>query len=272
MAYYNDYFYIVGDDDPYLAKMNSNGEILERFQLWDTSHVQNGRIIKKVKPDFEAISLFPFQKDTLLLIFGSGSKSPKRDVILSFHPQKKQIDTLNGKDFFTWLKAEANLSNKEINLEGATYSKGNLYLLNRHNNEMYSLPESGLSNFIKKQSTEDLSLKKYHFELPVFKKDTARFSGASMLAETDELLFSATIETTSNWQDDGKILGSFMGKIDVSKLDQKKTFCAPVFANHSTRFKGKIEALHGFKHEDKLKIYFITDDDDGSTGWGEVEL
>lgn len=272
MAYYNDYFYIVGDDDPYLAKLNKEGEILERFQLWDTANVQNGRINKKVKPDFEAISLFPYQQDTLLLIFGSGSKSPKRDVILSFNPKNKAIDTLQGKDFFSWFKTAANLTNKEINLEGAAYHKGILYLLNRHNNVMYSLPEPGFSSFIENQSTKDLSMNSHHFELPSYKKDTARFSGASIIAEKNQILFSASIETTDNWQDDGKILGSFMGKIDFTKLDQKKPFCAPVFVNDTTRFKGKIEALHGLNEEEELKIYFITDDDDGTTGWGQLKL
>lgn len=270
MAYFNNHFYIVGDDDPYLAKVDKTGEILEKWQIWDTTDVKDGRINKKVKHDFEAVSLFPYEDDTLLLIFGSGSKSPQRDVIFSFNPTSEEIDTLQGEQFFVWLKETVGLSDKEVNLEGAAYHNGFLYLLNRHNNEMYVFPESRFRCFIKHHSTEDLKLKKHHFELPVYKKDTARFSGASILAEKDQILFSASIETTDNWEDDGKILGSFMGKIDLNNLKYKKPFCEPVFIDDTTRFEGKIEALHGIKKGEELQIYFITDDDDGTTGWGEV--
>ena len=272
MAHYNNYFYIVGDDDPYLAKLNEKGEILQRWQLWDTNDVQNGRINKKVKPDFEAISYFPFQQDTLLLIFGSGSKSPKRDVIFTFNPKKEEIDTLDGESFFAWLKETADLTDDEVNLEGAAFHNGYLYLLNRHNNEMYMFPESGFRSFIKHRSTEDLTLEGYRYELPVYKNDSARFSGASILSEKNQILFSATIETTDNWEDDGKILGSFMGRIDLNNLKAQKPFCEPIFIDDTTRFQGKIEALHGIKNDKNLHIYFITDDDDGSTGWGEVKM
>lgn len=272
MAFYNNHFYIVGDDDPYLAKLNEDGDILQRFQLWDTIDVQNGRINKKVKPDFESISLFPYEQDTLMLIFGSGSKSPRRDVILSFKPKEEKLDTLNGKDFFSWLKKTAGLTDKEINLEGSAFHKGSLFLLNRDNNELYKLAESGIKSFIENGSTDDFSLEVFKFNLPEYKNETARFSGASILGNENKILFSATIETTDNWKDDGKILGSFMGEIDLDDLNNQTPLCHPVFTDDNTRFKGKIEALHGIIKNETLGIYFITDDDDGTTGWGKVEL
>jgi hypothetical protein len=270
MAYYNNHFYIVGDDDPYLAKLNKQGDILQRWLLWDTADVNNGRLDKKVKPDFEAISLFPLEEDTLLLIFGSGSKSPKRDVILTFHPKKEKVDTLQGKLFFAWLKEAVNLSNDEINLEGAAYHNGFLHLLNRHNNTIYTIAKEDFSTYIATGRTNHISVTKKGYELPVYKNDTARFSGASIIGEKDQILFSASIESTDNWEEDGKILGSFIGKIDLNDLENQRPFCAPIFKNDTTRFEGKIEALHGINNENKLHIYFITDDDDGTTGWGEV--
>lgn len=270
LAYYNHHFYIVGDDDPYLAKLNKKGDILQRWLLWDTADVNNGRIDKKVKPDFEAISLFPNEEDTLLLIFGSGSKSPKRDVILTFHPKKEKVDTLQGKLFFAWLKKAVNLSNEEINLEGAAYHNGFLHLLNRHNNTIYTITKEDFTTYIATGQTNHMGVKKKRYELPVYKNDTARFSGASIIGEKDQILFSASIETTDNWEEDGKILGSFIGKIDINNLESQHPVCAPIFENDTTRFKGKVEALHGINKGDKRHIYFITDDDDGTTGWGEV--
>ena len=270
MAFYNNHFYLVGDDDPFLVKANKEGEILHKWQLWDSSEVQDGRIHKKVKPDFEAISLFPYQEDTLLIIFGSGSKSPKRDVILTFHPHTEKMDTLQGEAFFAWLKETTGLTNDETNLEGAAYHKGVLYLFNRHNNTLYSIPEKGFATFLKTGLTSSLDVTTNHYILPIYKNDTARFSGASYLKEQNALLFSASIETTDNWEEDGKILGSFIGLIRLDSLANKKPFCEPVYLNDTTRFEGKIEAVQGIKKGDQLHIYFITDDDDGTTGWGKV--
>lgn len=270
MAYHNGEFYAVGDDDPYLIRVNSEGEILNKWQAWDSSDVKNGRIKKKVKPDFESIACVPYENDTLLLIFGSGSKSPKRDVIMSFSPRTERFDTLQGKAFFQWMRTNANLTEDEINLEGSAYYKQTLYFLNRHNNEMYSLPFDGFKHFISTGDTSQLSVITNRFELPTHQKDTARFSGASILAEQNKLFFTATIELTSDWVDDGDILGSFMGEIDLDNLNNKKLNCYPIYNNDSVRFEGKIEALQGFFNEDGITIQFITDDDNGTTGWGKV--
>ena len=271
MAFYNNHFYLVGDDDPFLVKANREGEILQKWQLWDSSDVQDGRIHKKVKPDFEAISLFPYKNDTLLLVFGSGSKSPKRDVILAFHPQRENIDTLEGKAFFAWLKETTGLTNDETNLEGAAYHNGILYLFNRHNNTLYSIPAKGFNSFMETGLTNSLQVTTNHYILPVYKNDTARFSGASYLKEKNALLFSASIETTDDWVKDGQILGSYFGWIHIDSLSNYHPTCLPLLYKNGTRFEGKVEALHGFaKNENNLQVFFITDDDDGTTGWGEI--
>ena len=273
MDFYNGFFYLVGDDDPFLVKVNTSGKINQKWEIWDSSAAKSGRIPKKIKPDFEAISVFPCKNDTLLLIFGSGSKSPNRDVILSFNTKNEEVYPLNGEQFFAWLKTTAQLSNSEINLEGATFIENTLYLFNRHNNEVYAIPQQQMERFISDQNTEELTLERYHFELPVFQGDTARFSSAASINGAHTILFSASIETTNDWEEDGAILGSFIGKIDLKNLQDKIPFCVPVFQNDSTRFEGKIEGVHGFVgKKNELTIYFITDDDDGTTGWGRISM
>ena len=273
MSYFNGAFYAVGDDDPYLIQISSTGEILTRWQAWDTVDVKNGRIKKSVKPDFEAVASLPYREDTILLIFGSGSRSPERDVIVTFNPGTEIVTPLKGQAFFRWFKNNADLTDDEINLEGAAYHKNTLYLLNRHNNEMYSLPAAAFNVFVETGDTTQLSLTTQHFELPVYQGDTARFSGASILSNTNEILFSATIEATGDWQEDGKILGSYIGIIELDHQDKKTPLCLPVMNKDTTRFGGKIEAPHGFRiNESEIKVLFITDDDDGTTGWGELQV
>jgi hypothetical protein len=273
MLYYNNFFYLVGDDDPRLGRVDSVGKLQQYWEIWDVSKLKNGRIRKNVKPDFEAMSIFPHNDDSLFLIFGSGSVSPQRDVILAVHPKSKAVDTLSGQQFFSWLKSAVSLSTSEINIEGAAYHNETLYLFNRHNNEMYSIPHDEFETFITTGKTDELSLKKHRFELPVYKTDTARFSGATAIPLHNMILFSASIETTDNWKDDGAILGSYIGLIYLDSLEQNQLICLPVTYDDETLFQGKIEALHGFtSKKDELTIYFITDDDDGTTGWGKATL
>ncbi len=272
MVFYEGSFYMVGDDDPYLVEVNFNGAITDTWLVWDTVDVVDGRIQKAMKHDFEAMSLFPFQHDTTFLIFGSGSVTPNRDLVYTFNPNKEEFDELNGEAFFTWLKQQADLTDEEINLEGACFTNETLFLFNRHNNDIYTISASDVLHFIENGETNDLTLNKQHFELPTFNGDTARFSGASTINGKNKLLFSASIETTDNWEADGEILGSFIGVIHLDEFETKTPyFCRLVYQNDSTRFEGKIEALHGIlDQENNLTIYFITDDDDGSTGWGRI--
>lgn len=282
MAQLQGTYYAVGDDDAYLWRFDNAGTVLDKWQVWDTVDVVNNRIRKRVKPDFEAVCTFPFAGDTVLLIFGSGSKSPRRDVLLM--ASAESADTAAAlpasERFYSWLRQAASLGPKGLNLEGAAFSAGlqiqpggELILLNRHNNELYRLPAQGFGSFLQSGDTSLLSLSTQRYVLPQIGGDSARFSGASLLPDGRTLLFSASIEATTNAIDDGKILGSFVGTLDLGPEATSAVVCRQVFNADGRAFTGKVEAVEGYHEADgALQVVGITDNDDGTTMFLRMEM
>src|SRR5690554_5214986 len=75
----NGMLYITGDDSPYLFVLNPYLELVKKYQLFDPEQIENDRIPKKIKPDFESTTHFEINNFPHILILGSGSKSSKRD-------------------------------------------------------------------------------------------------------------------------------------------------------------------------------------------------
>ena len=79
--------YVIGDDSPVLTKIDDDFNTLEKFPLLPEL-VSLDKIPKKDKPDLEAMCSVDLGENELLFIFGSGSKSPQRDVLFIFNPQQ----------------------------------------------------------------------------------------------------------------------------------------------------------------------------------------
>jgi len=275
MAMVGGKYYAAGDDDAYLHILNRDGEVIEKIQLWDTTDIVDGRIRKPVKPDFEAMTAVPFKGDTALLILGSGSVSPQRDVLMLLNPHTSRSPARHPADtaFFEWLRRAADVGKTEMNLEGAAYGNGELLLLNRHNNEIYRIPGKGFEHFLNSGATDKLSLERRRFVLPSIGGDSARFSGASILSDSSTLIFCASVELTENAVDDGVVKGSFIGTIDLDKSGTEPEFYTHISQPNGSPYTRKIEALEGRRnHDGSNTARGITDNDDGTTYWIKAKL
>lgn len=274
MQYLKGGYYAVGDDDPFLWKFDENGNILDKWVIWDTTIIEQGRIPKKVKPDFESISLFPYQTDTSLLIFSSGSKAVKRDHIIVFNLEKQQENNVSifAKPFYKTLRSKV-FTKKTLNLEGATFWDNQLFLLNRPTNSLLSISKEHFTQIISKDSEHSPTYPIQHLTLPEIDNDTARFSGGSILTDLGLLLFSAAIEQSDDSGNDGGIVGSFIGLIDLNDPERPIILCEKILRQNGTIFKGKVESVHGKIVSDSLiKVVGITDNDDGKTHLLHIEL
>lgn len=274
MQYFNGFFYAVGDDDAYLWKFDKFGDFQDKWLIWDTSEIEGHRIRKKIKPDFEAMSFLPRDTDTSLLIFASGSKPIKRDYILQFDPNKKELIELSSSalPFYDWLRTEV-FNPKDLNLEGAAFWNEQFILLNRATNTLLMLKKSGFMENIVKDRISHLDYQHFHYQLPLIQTDTARFSGASIIPGTNYLLFSASVELTEDWVDDGGILGSFIGIIDLEHPESAPLACELVTWENKETYIGKIEAVEGKLISDKkVHVVGITDNDNGKTNFLHIDF
>ncbi len=257
-----DSYYIIGDDSPTLFVLNKNLEVIQKILLQDTNVVDGNRIPKPLKADYEALELID---ENELVVFGSGSKSPQRDVFIRvLLGDEPKTETYIITEFYSYIKSLEIFSDSELNIEAVAYRDGVLYLFNRTKNVVLFFPYNTFLKYIQGASPLP-SVQTRHITLPQLNGIEAGFSGAVALKKESKILFTASVENTSNAYDDGEILGSFIGIIDITDgLSITAVECCKI---PDTKHKLKVESI-AIEHEGddgKAQLILITDDDKGGS-------
>ncbi len=267
MATYDDKLYACGDDDPYLFMLNHQGYVEDSFHIYKAQSKSDVRISKAIKPDFEAVAAYETEDEKGLLVFGSGSKALPREVIVKLTdlPHNVSITTYQVSTLYSYLKRKLHIKHADFNIEGASTWDNNIILLNRGDNSLITFPLQDLLEYLNENDTEIIQPDQYFYELKTINGHSSTFSGASLLPGTHTLTFTASVEVSNNSYDDGAILGSFVGMIDMHRLTDKTPTMHRVAADNGW-FTGKIEAIELEVESQEHYIFSaITDDDDGST-------
>jgi hypothetical protein len=253
--------YVIGDDSPSLIKLDDDFNVLEKFALVPEL-VSLEKIPKKDKPDLEAMCTVNLGENELLFIFGSGSKSPQRDVLFIFNPQQPSVITKKSlEEFYAHLKKSFHLSDTDLNIEAAVYFDQEFFLFNRGNNVIYQFSIVDLYTYFEKPQ-QIPNFRSYQLKLPSINNHLARFTGATVHEE--KIIFTASIENTTNWIDDGPVLGSFIGTIPVSALNDNYQPECILIAENGTILPIKVESIAIINSsENELEIFLVTDTDGG---------
>lgn len=269
LAHIADTSYIISDDSPYLFQLNHQFEVIRKIIItkgFDDSE----RIEKALKPDFESLAVNESEEGVFLYGFGSGSLAGKRDSLLVLNTDRdNEVNIYKLESFYEHLETLVGGINREgINIEGATIYEGNLYLLNRGNNSVIKLNLESFHSFLNGR-TDVSSLGIEMFEIILPKKDGVfiGFSGCTMLQRTDNLIFTATVENTTNWIDDGEILGSYIGILSLKTLKEaKKTPTIVPIEIDAKPLLDKIESITiTGKNDDGYSALAVADNDDGTS-------
>jgi hypothetical protein len=263
MTFFENRIYAVGDDDPYLWILDTKGNLVDTILIVDSPYLVDGRIKKSKKPDLEAMAIIRAPDGEKLLLFPSGSDLAKRVTAYVFDPKSREIQALNVLPLF---QVMLQMLDKEqtINIEGLASDQEHLFFFNRDNNSVFRMKQSNFTNYFLQQNNEPLNLELFAYNLPELKGQTATFSSAEKIPNTEFLIFSASTEATENWIDDGEIGPSFIGLLNLRNMEI--SFCHPVTTPEGSLYIGKIEGIIGHYDENgKLSITAITDNDDGIT-------
>lgn len=283
LEYVQGTFYVLGDDSPYLFQLNEKYELVNRTPLFDTTGVVNGRIPKAVKPDLESMAAFTYGRDDMLLLLGSGASKARNKGYLINLSEEMEVQELNMSRFYTFLKQVLRLESEgQLNLEGLATDQVYTYLLQRPlgagGNTLLRFNTDAFKDFILGRA-EMPAVAVYHFKLPQIGQLPSGFSGA--FAMGGKLFFTASVEETPNAIEDGEVLGSFLGMIDLRALayasDAVNPLQVPVVQlqhEDGTAYRGKAESLVVIagKEPQKYKVVIVSDDDKGHSGLLEVEL
>jgi len=245
LFYQSNLLYLIGDNSGFLYEYNTVNANINKYPL-----IQNptDNIAKKTKPDFESFAHF---QDTLY-IFGSGSTSNRNSMVEFSLLQKSKVRTNNLTDIYGLMQSFGSVTAENFNLEGAVYDGEFWYFFNRGNgadakNTLFSLKAKKLD--------QEFALLSNDYILPKIKGVSTTFTDAVLVG--NKLYFLATAEDTKSTYNDGAILGSILGRIDLEtmKIEFTKTISTT----------NKFEGLTIFEQSNKKITFLLCEDNDTDT-------
>jgi hypothetical protein len=258
-----DFVYVIGDDELVLAVFEVSSDAPGRTERVLSGELpSNYAARKESKPDLEALTVLPPFEDHphgALLGLGSGS-TPKRDRGFlwglaadgSLHAQPREIDLA---PLYTALREQV----EDLNIEGAAVMGRQLWLLQRGNgprgeNLIAELVLSEVMDSLRHAhavvAAELQGLRSY--ELGTLAGGKLTFSDASPLGG-ELLVFTASAESSPNTFEDGEILGSVVGTIDLD---------GEVRRLRTIDRKYKVEGVHAALDTGVMTMTFVCDQDD----------
>jgi hypothetical protein len=266
---HNDSLFIVGDDAAYLYKLSLHNNGYHSVRISQQTMLTN-RVDRNNKPDYEAAVLLNFRGGVYLFAFGSGSTSPARDSLLIIDVSNFKVDTIvNIKRFYDHLKYTSSTDVKDWNLEAAAVVGKKMLLFNRGNNFIFSFDAEAFVDYILSTGFPPPPIKYVKASLPSIEDYEARLSGATAMDK--RLLFSASVEKTTDWRNDGPVLGSYVGEVDETG---HLSVAARVSYADGRASQHKIESIAFLKKAANGDIILaaISDNDDGKSRLLEIHL
>lgn len=256
--------FVIGDNMPELHEIDENGKIKNSIRIIPKNEFEGGILPKHLKPDLEAMCKVEFVSGYFLIIFGSGSKSPQRDVLFMVDPTGKiPVKKYSLFDFYSQIRMQCEIKADDLNIEAAVYSNEKILLFNRGNNYIIEFSIEDLFQHLENNKYKP-DFKIYRIFLPVLKNIPAGFSGADIY--DDRIIFTASVENTFNWIDDGEVLGSYLGFISLKNLKDKYTPPCKLITENNEVLKLKIEgvAIKNISPQ-KTELILVSDSDGGNS-------
>lgn len=240
LIYKDNSLLIIGDNSGFLYEYIMDSKDLKRHPLLENP---TENTLKKDKADFEAITHFADS----LYVFGSGSTEKRNKMIQVNSTDKKIIATNDLADLYAVMQNFGEIKPEDFNLEGAIFNGVSWFLLNRGNG---SSNKNVLFTIEGKNLTNDFTILSNAYKLPKIKGVRSSFTDAILV--DNSIYFLATAEDTESTYDDGEVLGSLIGRIDLKTM--KIDFTQKISSTH------KFEGLTLYANS-KEKIEFLLCED-----------
>lgn len=261
------HYYVIGDNSPSLYLLDSSFHLEKSIPVSTKDVLEDGVVPKATKKDLEAMCGYSDGNDSVILILGSGSKSPVRDhaKLIRFQGDVPIVEEYDLFSFYMHVKERSKLSDDAFNIEAAAVLDDRLYLFNRGENKIIDCSLPKFMEHLKGEiDADEVKIKVTKIDLPLIKGIEAGFSGACTDSQNDRILFTASVENTANWIDDGQVLGSFIGVLDPDKLSDHITPTAIEIKEDGNILPIKVESIAIYEsNEGSVKCVLVTDSDGG---------
>lgn len=242
LIYHDNTIVGIGDNSTYLYEYHIDDSKLEKHPL---AIISQEATPKEFKSDFEAIT----QYEDSLYIFGSGSTDKRNKMLKVDAKTKKVISVTDLSDLYFSLQSFGEIKPEDFNIEGAIYNGNTWYLFNRGNgktnqNILFSVDGKNLTN--------EYRVVVNNYKLPKIKGVRTSFTDAIQVE--DKIYFLATAEDTISTYNDGAILGTIIGRIDLKTM--KIDFTKQITDNH------KLEGITLYHKSDEAIEFILCEDND----------
>ncbi|MES2409837.1 MAG: hypothetical protein V4535_00185 [Bacteroidota bacterium] len=194
--------FIISDNSTLLYHYNLTGKTYEKIKLFEN---RPEVLAKKDKPDFEAITLF----ENKLYIYGSGS-TKKRNTRVTFNPETKEIKEKDISKIYKRLIESISITDNDLNIEGVIIKDKIIYFFQRGNGLNAT---NGVFCYDRKSKIVQFKA----ITLAKINGIEATFTDAILIDDT--IYFLAAAENTCSTYDDGEVMGSIIGTIDLKKME-----------------------------------------------------
>jgi hypothetical protein len=260
IAVCGDLIYAIGDDSPFLHELDGHLRPLSKWPMFPSEMMENGRIPKSEKPDLEAME---FVSSEELVIFGSGSKSPERDVFVRVKLNGiPNIRTINVTEFYLQLKESPSMRGSELNIEAAAFHNGTMLLFNRRSPIVFEFDYEEFIHFLIQKGPLP-RVKARVIQLPSLEGVNSGFSGATVSTKTGRLIVTTSVEETDNAFDDGRVLGSFIGWAPLGEHDLSENYEFVRLPSADQPLKVESVTIEHEDSESGMTVLMTTDSDGG---------
>ncbi|NMH24895.1 DUF6929 family protein [Flavobacterium solisilvae] len=242
LLFQNNTILAIGDNSSYLYEYQTETAKLQRHPLAENAQENTP---KAFKPDFEAIT----QYADSIYIFGSGSTENRNFMVQVDSKTKEVIKTQELTDLYLTMQSFAKIAPEDFNIEGVIYNGETWFFFNRGNgktgkNVVFTVEGKNLVNEFQIISNE--------YKLPKIKGVRTSFTDAILV--DNKIYFLASAENSNSTYDDGEVLGSIIGRIDVKKM--KIDFTQKISDTH------KFEGITLYKKSSNEIEFLLCEDND----------
>lgn len=282
MAWHGGRYFVVGDDAAYLFMLDRKFAITGRTRLASFPVQADGRIAKHLKPDYEAMATVTHAGAAWNLVLGSGSRRGTRQagVLVATDgrsaPRTRDMAALYG-DFARLAGFAPGLL---VNIEALAIARGDAWFFNRGNavrNILFRVSVDDLMAYMSGSIDHIARIDLHEASLPRLGGREAGFSGADYWPQIDSLVFTASVEGADNAIDDGAVLGSYLGLIELAALRDRAPLDlrerAQLLERGGVVLKTKVESI-ALRQTAARRASgaLVSDNDDGSSEFFDVEL
>jgi hypothetical protein len=240
LVYENNNLFLISDSSTFLYEYQIEKNQLTKISLFENS---SENIVKKEKPDFESI----LKIEKSLYIFGSGSTEKRRKGI-EYQIEQQKSNLIDLTHLFSKIEETTGIDRENINIEGVVKYLNNWLFFQRGNG---IASQNGVI-IIEGLLTSPHKINFIPIELVNENEINATFTDAILVE--NKIYFLATAEDSKSTYDDGLVLGSWIGLLDVDNFKVK--FIQKISSEN------KFEGLTVFKKSTDEISFLLCEDND----------